>query len=161
MALLVSPSSCIPTQQTGPFPNSTYDPSSPSTPHLPPGPSPVPERQWQETVGPAIPRGCSGPAPPTHYSQYLAAIQTEKPRYPAAQHAILRRGLVFIGYGQRHLPTKILGQQLEQDMTLVGLGSTGPGRPGQLREPGSQGWEMRLPQGWHTTSVSHPYKSSV
>lgn len=68
---------------------------------------------------------------------------------------------MFIGYGQRHLPTKILGQQLEQDMTLVGLGSTGPGSPDQLREPGSQGREMRLPQGWHTTSVSHPYKSSV
>lgn len=67
----------------------------------------------QEMVGSAIPRVCSDPATPTQRSWYLAATHTEKPRYPAAQHAILPA----ISRRQRHLPTKIAGQQLEQKDT--------------------------------------------
>lgn len=49
--------------------------------------------------------------PPTQRSWYLAAIHTEKPSHPAAQRAILQQDICC---RQRHLPTKILGQQLEQ-----------------------------------------------
>lgn len=58
-------------------------------------------------VGPASRAGVQ--ATPKHCSQYLTAIPTEKPCYPATQYAILQPGLVLICHGQRHLPAKILG----------------------------------------------------
>lgn len=65
----------------------------------------------QEMVGSAILRMCSDLATSTQCSWYLASIHTEKPCHPAAQHAILQQDICC---RQRHLPTKILGQQLEQ-----------------------------------------------
>lgn len=70
-------------------------------------------------VSSTIPLVCSDPATPTQCSWYLAAIHTEKPCYPAAQHAVLQQDICC---RQCHLPTKILGQQLEQkDAEAAGL----------------------------------------